>query len=432
VVILSAWLPSGCDGGGAAGPAGGPGPSGPTGSSGPSGPSGPIGFAFADVVTGLGATTDLGFLPDGRMVIVEKDGAVRLRAADGSVSAAGAFPVDTESEKGLLGVAVDPDFTASGRLFFYYSLATAAGGTDLDRHRVVSILLKADGTLDAATERVLISGLRGPANHDGGALAVGPDGHLYAGVGDTGCNSGQPPGPTATPTNYFPTCLTNGNGKILRVALDGSIPADNPLVGVADVTACTGSCGLAPAATAAPRTDLWAWGFRNPWRFAFDPQTGRLWVGDVGEITFEEVTVVQKGRHHGWPWREGAAGWPVSRCAETVGGGGDCVEPAYTCRHGAAQGGVDGDCQSISGGVFLPAPRWPAPLAGRYLFADNANRRLWTLDVNAARDGVVPGSRRDVAQLPGGQAPVALRVGPDGDVYVAVLPGRVLRISPGP
>jgi len=435
-VVMSAWLPSGCGGQGAASPAGGPGPTGPTGSTGPTGPSGPTGpagFAIADHVTGLGPTTDLGFLPDGRMVIVEKDGAVRLRAADGTVTAAGSFPVDTTSlEKGLLGVAVDPDFATERRLFLYYSASDAAGGTSLDRHRVVSVLLKADGTLDAASEQVLVSGLRGPANHDGGALAIGPDGRLYVGVGDTGCNSGQPPGPSTPPTNYFGTCLTNGNGKILRVALDGSIPADNPLAGVAEVTACAGACGSAPAGTAAPRADLWAWGFRNPWRFTFDPQTGHLWVGDVGEVTFEEVTVVRKGRHHGWPWREGAAGWPLAKCAEIVGGGGECVEPAYACRHGAAAGGVDGDCQSITGGVFLPAPRWPAPLAGRYLFADNANRRLWTLDVNAARDGVVPGSRRDVAQLPGGQAPVSLRVGPDGDVYVAVLPGRVLRISPSP
>jgi len=340
--------------------------------------------------------------------------------------------VDTESEKGLLGVVVDPAFAATGRLFLYYSRADAAGGTDLDRQRVVSVALRADGTFDPAAEAILVRGLRGPANHDGGALAIGPDGHLYVGVGDTGCNSNRAPADGAPPSNYFGTCLDNGNGKILRVALDGSIPADNPLATVAEATACGATCGTAPGGVGPPRRDLWAWGFRNPWRLAFDPATGRLWVGDVGEITFEEVTVVERGRHHGWPWREGAAGWPIAKCAETVGGGGACVEPAYTCRHGAAAGGVDGDCQSITGGVFLPSPRWPAPLAGRYLFADNATRRLWTLEVDAARTGVVPGSRRELARLPTGQAPVSLRVGPEGDVYVAVLPGRVLRISPGP
>ncbi len=408
---LSACLPSGCGGraeGATAAPA----------------------VAISEHATALGQVTDVGLLPDGRTVIVEKAGAVKLRAAGGAVAVAGTFPVDTGSEKGLLGVAVDPAFATTRRLFLYYSRATSAGGTDLDRHRVVSVALQPDGTL--GPEQVLVSGLRGPANHDGGGLAIGPDGHLYVGVGDTGCNSGAPPADGAAPTNYFATCLTNGNGKILRVALDGSVPADNPLVATAEVSACAATCGGAPAGTGAPRADLWAWGFRNPWRFAFDPATGALWVGDVGEITYEEVTIARKGRHHGWPWREGAAGWPASKCAGTLGGGGDCVDPVYACRHGAAAGGVDGDCQSITGGVFLPAPRWPAGMAGLYLFADNATRRIWTLAPTAARDGVVPGSRREVARLPAGSMPVSLRLGPDGDVYVAVLPGRVLRLSPAP
>lgn len=389
------------------------------------------GFAFADHVTGLGPVTDLAFLPDGRMVIVEKTGAVRLRGAGGALTLAGTFAVDARSEKGLLGVVVAPDFAASRRLVLYYSRSNTTGGTDLDRHRVVTVPLGADGALDLAAERVLVSGLRGPANHDGGALAIGPDGLLYVGVGDTGCNSGEPPEPPAAPSNYFGTCLSNANGKILRVALDGAIPAGNPLAAVAQATACGATCGAAPSGLAAPRREIFAWGFRNPWRMAFEPATGRLWVGDVGEITYEEVTVVEAGRHHGWPWREGAAGWARSKCRETVPDAGDCVEPAYACRHGATAGGVDGGCTSITGGVFLPGPRWPAPLRGRYLFADNVNGRVWTLEVDAARTGVVAGSRREVGRISGG-GPVSLRVGPDGDVYAAVLPGRVVRISPAP
>ena len=389
------------------------------------------GFAFTDHLTGLGQVTDLAFLPDGRMVVVEKTGAVKLRAADGSVTTAGTLPVDTRSEKGLLGVVVDPAFATTRRLLLYQSRADADGGTDLDRHRVVAVPLGAGGTLDLAGAQVLLSGLRGPANHDGGALAIGPDGLLYVGVGDTGCNSGAPPEPPRDPTNYLATCLTTANGKILRVALDGAIPAGNPLAAVTQATACGAACGTPPAGLAAPRREIWAWGFRNPWRMAFDPATGRLWVGDVGEVTYEEVTVAQAGRHHGWPWREGAAGWPPSKCRETVPDAGECVEPAYVCRHGVAAGGVDGDCTSITGGVFLPGPRWPAPLRGRYLFADNVNGRVWTLEPDAARTGVVPGSRREVGRISGG-GPVSLRVGPDGDVYVAVLPGRVVRISPAP
>jgi glucose/arabinose dehydrogenase len=324
------------------------------------------GFALADVATGLGLVTDVAFLPDGRIVVVEKDGALKLRDAAGAVTTAGSFPVDTTGEQGLLGVVVDPAFATSGRLVVYYSRSDAAGGSALDRQRVASVRLGADGRLDPASEQVLASGLRGTGFHAGGGMAVGPDGRLYVGVGDSGCNSNRPPEPPTTPSNFFATCLTNGNGKILRIALDGSVPADDPLASVAEATACGATCGDAPAGLGPPRRDLFAWGFRNPWRFAFDPATGRLWVGDVGEITYEEITVVQPGRHHGWPWREGAAGWPVSTCRATVPDTGDCVEPAYVCRHGAAAGGVDGDCTAITGGVFLEAPRWPAPLAGRY------------------------------------------------------------------
>ncbi|HYG68389.1 MAG TPA: PQQ-dependent sugar dehydrogenase, partial [Anaeromyxobacteraceae bacterium] len=99
----------------------------------------------ADVATGLGPVTDLAFLPDGRLVVTEKTGAVRLVEPGGVIADAGRFDVDTESEKGLLGVLVPPDFPARGRLLFYVSLADAAGGTDLDRNRVLSVPLGADG-----------------------------------------------------------------------------------------------------------------------------------------------------------------------------------------------------------------------------------------------------------------------------------------------
>jgi len=383
-------------------------------------------FRIEAAVSGLGQTTDLAFLPDGRMVVTEKTGAVKL-VESGRTRQIGAFPVDARSEKGLLGVAVDPAFERTRRLFFYYSLSAAAGGTDLDRHRVVSVRLDESGTLRGATEKVLVRGLRGPANHDGGALAVGPDGLLYVGVGDTGCNSSRPPEPTYEPTNHFATCLSNANGKILRIGLGGEIPQDNPLASLPAATACAATCRAPTAGLAPPRREIWAWGFRNPWRFAFDPATGLLWVGDVGEITWEELTIAEKGRHHGWPWREGRHGWPRGKCRETVPDAGDCVEPVYECDREEARG-EDGGCKSITGGTFLWGPRWPEPLRRRYVFADNANGRLWSIELTADRRGVVPGSRREIAVVRG--MPVSLRSGPDGDVYVAVLPGEILRISP--
>jgi glucose/arabinose dehydrogenase len=390
-------------------------------------------FQLTDVATGLSQPTDFAFLPDGRMVITEKGGAAKLRATDGTLTTAGTFDVDTESEKGLLGVVADPDFATTRRLFFYYSASDGAGGTDDDRHRVVSRELKDDGTIDAAagTQHTLVSGLHGPQNHDGGGLAIGPDGKLYIGVGDTGCNSNTEPEPIYTPTNFFATCLSNANGKILRVNLDGSVPNDNPLVGMGAVTAC-GTCGTAiSSATAAPRTEIWAWGFRNPWRFWFDPQTGKLWVGDVGEITYEEIDVVVKGRHYGWPWREGPHGWPTSKCQDVSPDTGDCVDPVYHCHHGDAVDGIDGDCISITGGAIVDNTAWPAAVRGRYYFADNGDGRIWSLAVDSTRSTLVAGSRVDVTQTNG--TPVSLRIGPDGDLYVADLTlNKILKLAPAP
>lgn len=402
-------------------------------------------FVVEEAVGDLGPVTDFAFLPAGEMVILEKDGNVKVRAANGAVTVAARFPVDDASEKGMLGVAVDPAFASNRRLFLYYSLADKAGGSDLDRHHVVSVVLSPERRIDLAAQKILVRGLRGPRNHDGGGLAVGPDGKLYVGVGDTGCNSNRRPDTPYEPTNTFGTCLTNGNGKILRVELDGAIPRDNPLAGGAKVTACGRRCGdtVSPSATAAPRADIWAWGLRNPWRFWFDPKTKSLWAGDVGEITWEEITIVEKGKHHGWPWREGAAGWPRAKCDEVTPGAGACVEPVYACMHppsmgdmvrgGGKTGGgnVDADCQSITGGVILDGCPWPAAQRGLYLFGDNANARMWTLKVNAPRNGVEPRSRREVARLTG--LPVSIHLGPDGAAYVASFPGdagRVLRVRP--
>ena len=391
-------------------------------------------------VTGVSQLTDFRWLPDGRMVLVAKSGEVWLRpAGGGAVVAAGSFAVDENSEKGLLGVAVDPQFATNARLYFYYS---AASGTSANKHRVVVRTLGAGGMLDAG-ETVLLDHLRGPANHDGGALDVGPDGLLYVGVGDTGCNSGAPPG---TVTNYYGTCLADdpsnnggGNGKILRIGLDGSIPADNPLVGATEVTACGASCGtpISPGLLGAPRPEIWAWGFRNPFRIWVDPQTGRLWVGDVGEISYEEVTIAVAGRHHGWPWREADRGFPVTKCHDVRVGTGpgdvpifdqDCVDPVYRCRHDSVNDpGVDGGCTAITGGQIVDSCDWPPEFRGRYFFADSSQDVLWTVQPNATRDGIV-GGRADFATLDG--APVAIHTANDGTLDVATLSGRIVRIAP--
>jgi glucose/arabinose dehydrogenase len=397
-----------------------------------------------DFVSGTGLTTDFRFLPDGRMVIINKLGNVFVRpAGGGALVLAGSFDVDTDTEKGLLGIAVHPDFATNHQLFFYYSADEA---TDAERNRVVMRTLGDDGQL-SDEETPIVTGLRGPANHDGGALDVGPDGYLYVGVGDTGCNSNMSTEPPYTPTNYYATCLADdatsnggGNGKILRVALDGSIPPTNPLVGATNVSACGGSCSEAidPGMLDDARPDVFAWGFRNPFRLWVDPRTGLVWAGDVGEITYEEVDIVRGGRHYGWPWREGAKGHAVTTC-RTVRVGTtttgdpimdqDCVEPVYYCRHNnpEADQNVDGGCTAITGGQIVDTCTWPAPFRGRYVFGDSSTSSLWTLVPNGTRDGIV-GGRADFATIDG--APVAIRTGNDGALYVAVLPDRIVRIAP--
>src|SRR5262249_54730793 len=153
-----------------------------------------------------------------------------------------------------------------------------------DKNRVYKAVLNADDMLTVDLARPIVGasrglgpGLWGPANHDGGGLIIYQN-QLYVGVGDTGHN-------TSPPTNKYASCLNVGNGKILRVNLDGSIPDDNPLANVTtDVTACdVGGTNVVGGVweTAPPDRRIYAWGLRNPWRFWIDPHTGLMWIGDV-------------------------------------------------------------------------------------------------------------------------------------------------------
>lgn len=399
---------------------------------------GPNGGAQANFVqsnwaVGLGEISDFRFLPDGRVVLCERFGQVKVRTLGGQWVEAGQFLVDTSNfQKGLLGVEVHPDFAKNGTLFFYLSAANAEGANDLDRNWVVSAVLSAANQLDVANKRVLVRNLRGPANNNGGGMAVGPDGRLYVGVGDTGCNSNTPPG---TVQNYFATCLTNANGKVLRVFADGGIPSDNPLSGVVAATRCGNQCtdAVDAGSVGPPRKEIFAWGFRNPWRLWFDPKNGNLWVGDVGGIANEELSIVKAGRHYGFPFREGAEGQAVTQCTVTTPDSGSCIEPTYYCRHGADAPSVDGNCASIAGGLIVDSCTWPSGYRGLYYFGDNSTGQIWSLRLNATRDQpatVTQGSPRTPFAKIAGFLPVSFQVGPDQNLYVAALAGRIVKFEP--
>ncbi|WNG88451.1 PQQ-dependent sugar dehydrogenase [Mycobacterium sp. ITM-2016-00317] len=231
-----------------------------------------IGYERATVVDGLSSPVDFRFLPDGRILVAEKAGAIRVvengvLRPDPLITLA----VRTETERGIGGLAVDPAFATNGRLYVAY---VAAGTTK----NTLSRLVVTGNT--AAVDKVLVeSSLTAAPNHHGGALGFGPDGALYWGVGDnaTGANA-QNPG--------------NIHGKILRLTTDGGVPADNPVI--------NGS-----------RTLVYAYGLRNPFRLTFTP-TGELLVADVGASAFEEVNRVTAGGNYGWPSSEGPC---TSGCA---------------------------------------------------------------------------------------------------------------------
>lgn len=246
-----------------------------------------IGFDRATVVSGLNSPVDFRFLPDGRILVAEKGGAIRV-VQNGTLLAQPAITlaVRTETERGISGLAIDPAFATNGRIYVSYIAAATTRNT-------LSRLTMTGNT--ATLDQVLIqSTLDAAPNHHGGALGFGPDGKLYWGVGDnaSGANAQN---------------LTNIHGKILRLNTDGSVPTDNPLINGA-------------------RTHIYAYGLRNPFRLTFTP-TGQLLVADVGNAAFEEVNKVTAGANYGWPGSEGLC---TSSCAGKT-------DPIYTyARNGGA------------------------------------------------------------------------------------------------
>jgi glucose/arabinose dehydrogenase len=361
----------------------------------------PTGFTATPVATGLQQPTAIAFAPDGRLFVLEKAGAVRVWTQASGLAPAPLLEVAscTDSEMGLTGATVDPDFARSGFLYLYH---TEPPGGDVGRcgegsragrrNQVLRVTVSGD-RIDPASRVVLLDGMRTDnGNHDGGGLRIGPDGFLYVGVGDTGRGDGGGPGQA---TNPYARDLASLEGKILRLALDGRPAPGNPFLGRG---------GAADF--------VFAYGLRNPFRFTFDERTGLLWVGDVGQITFEEIDVVHAGDDLGWPMCEGFE--PAPPCP------GGTVPPTYVYRHGA-------DSASVTGGVFYEGSQFDVAYLGDYFFGDYVLDLVWRARPNAQRTGFAADPEvflRDAA------GPVDFAVGPDGALYyVAIKDGAVMRVT---
>jgi glucose/arabinose dehydrogenase len=318
----------------------------------------PAGFSEKLIASGLASPTAMQFAPDGRLFVAEQGGRLRVIKNGTLLSTPFAtLTVNASGERGLLGVAFDPNFAANSFVYVYYTATTPALHNRISR-------FTASGDLAAGAETVIfdLDNLSGATNHNGGAIAFGPDGKLYVAVGDNAN------GANAQSTSTL-------HGKMLRLNPDGSIPADNPFFGSAS----------------GRNRAIWALGLRNPFTFAIHPD-GRIFINDVGQNTWEEINDGIAGANYGWPATEGPTNDP------------DYVSPRYAYNHSS------GGC-AITGGAFYAPLTWqfPADHVNDYFFADFCAGWIRKLD---------PENGNSVTTFATGVSfPVDLKVADDGSLY---------------
>ncbi len=335
----------------------------------------PPGFTETQVVTGLSSPTAMAFAPDGRLFICQQGGKLRV-VKDGVLLTASflTVPVNSNGERGLLGVTFDPAFATNGFVYVYYTATTPA------IHNRVSRFTASGDVAVAGSELVLLEldNLSSASNHNGGAMHFGSDGKLYVAVGEN-----------ATPSNA--QTLANLLGKMLRINKDGTIPTDNPFFGTA-----TGK-----------NRAIWALGLRNPFTFAVQPGSGRILINDVGQSDFEEINEGIAGANYGWPHSEGPTTNPAHQ------------GPLFW--YGRGSSNTTG-C-AITGGTFYnpTTGQFPPSYTGSYFFADYCNGWIRRLD---------PASGNAVLFATGVASPVDLQVAPDGSFwYLARGTGSVWRVE---
>jgi glucose/arabinose dehydrogenase len=279
----------------------------------------PPGFTAELVTSGLSSPTAMAIAPDGRIFVAEQTGSLRV-VKNGHLLVRPFVTVNTTAlgERGLLGVAFDPDFASNGFVYVYY---TATSPTV--HNRVVCFTADGDVAVPGSFELLLRLDDLFATNHNGGALHFGPDGKLYIGVGENANGDNA-------------QSLSNLLGKILRIDADGTIPPNNPFFSRA----------------IGKNRAIWALGLRNPFTFAFDRRTGRMHINDVGEMTWEEIDRGAAGANYGWPVYEGPETDPRYR------------PPIYAYTHAVG-------CAITGAAFYDPSTvRYPADYLNDYFFGD--------------------------------------------------------------
>ena len=322
------------------------------------------GFTETQVTGGLANPVAMEFAPDGRLFVSEQAG--RVRVVKNGVLLATPFvdltnQVDSAGERGVVGIAFDPNFASNRYVYIYYTAKTPVP------HNRVSRFTASGDVAIAGSEVVIfeLNNLSASMFHNGGAIHFGLDGKLYVATGDSNVSDNA---------DSFQNLL----GKILRINADGSIPADNPFYN----------------STSGNNRAIWALGLRNPYMFAVQPGTGRIFINDVGEDDWEEINDGIAGSHYGWPNTEGPTSNPSYR------------SPIFAYPHGTSP---SSGC-AITGGTFYNPPnvQFPNFYTGSYFFADYCSGWIRRLD---------PSSNNVTTFASDIIAPVDLKVGPDGSLY---------------
>ena len=331
------------------------------------------GFSETVIATGLNDPTAMAVSPDGRIFVAQQGGAVRV-IRDGVLLAVPFVTVTVNAlgERGLIGIALDPQFTVNGFIYLHYTATTPA------IHNRVSRFTAAGDVAVPGSEMVLLDlPTLGATNHNGGAIHFGPDGLLYVGVGENAVGANA-------------QSLTTPLGKILRIAGDGSIPASNPFFGA--------TSGISRA--------IWADGLRNPFTFTFEPGSGRMLINDVGQNLWEEINEGIAGANYGWPSTEGPT-----------------TDPRFTSPVYAYTQAATGGC-AITGGAFYPLlpSQFPDEYAGDYFFADLCGGWIGHYDFASGT--------ASLNFATGAGAPVDLALAPEGGLYYLERSvGRLVRID---
>lgn len=395
-----------------------------------------VDYEMEDVFPGLKFEQPLGIVivPEDktRLFIVEKTGRVQVITGLGSGKPEKKLFLDltklpkatlvTEGECGVLGLAFPPDHTSSGRCFVYYSLKI--GGLLHQRVSCFQVFKNDKDRVDNATEQPLITQADEASNHNGGDLQFGPDGFLYITVGDGGAGNDKfdngrfinkgfhaailridvDKKPGSLPPNPHPAIARDSSGEAFY-----AVPADNPFI---NRDSHHGQA-IDPKTV---RTEIWATGLRNPWRISFEPGTGRLFCGDVGQNLHEEVDIITKGGDYGWSYREATHPFPQGPGGEKEPEGFKPEEPIFEYPRTVGL--------SITGGVVCSGGSLPQ-FKGAYIFADYATGRVIAL----TDEGKPVWKDQTLAQEPG---IAGIGTDPrDGEVLFANLAfGQIKRLKP--